>query len=306
MLRNLLLILWLLLMSMYIFSACRDKPDPCEEGIDSGEHVFQLKHDGVERAYTVYIPEALDVTTPAPLVLNFHGYLSNMEEQIVFSDMNATADTGGFVVAYPNGLADEDTGETSWNAGNCCSFGDERDDIGFVRALVAEIRENVCIDEKRIYSTGFSNGGFMSYYLACHAADLIAAIAPVAGVLGIPGEECTPSRHVPLIHFHGTADRIVPYDGGGPLPSMSVADTINVWTELNDCTDPPVETYNNGDAYCETYESCTDDIPVTLCTIAGLDHCWPGQSDCSVFGPPTSDISANDEMWNFFQQFSLP
>ncbi len=285
----------------------KENENPVNENPETGPYsVFQLEHDGIVREYTLYIPQTLDTTTPAPLVLNFHGYGSDMEEQMVFSDMNVTAETNGFVVAYPNGLVNAIDGPASWNAGDdCCAFGDtDRDDVGFVRAIVTEIMGMVSIDEKRIYSTGFSNGGFFSHYLACNAEDLIAAIAPVSGVLGIPQEDCSLMRSVPVMHFHGTADIIVPYDGDGMFELQSVAYTFDAWSDLNGCTGDPVETFNNGAALCETYENCDEGVEVTLCTIDGMDHCWPGQIDCPL--PTTTDILANDEMWDFFQRFSLP
>jgi polyhydroxybutyrate depolymerase len=215
--------------------------------------------------------------------------------------MSATADAHGFAVAYPAGLS------TSWNAGICCGAAAVGliDDVGFARAVVADASGKLCIDEKRVYSTGMSNGGYLSHRNGCESADLFAAIAPVAGVIGIPQQACAPSRPVPVIHFYGTADSLVPYAGGGALGSPSVADTDAGWAARNGCTGAPVTTYQQGLVHCETHEACDAGTQVTLCTVEGGGHCWPGQAACP-FGWSTTDISANDAMWEFFQGFSLP
>jgi polyhydroxybutyrate depolymerase len=163
----------------------------------------------------------------------------------------------------------------------------------------------VCVDQKRIYATGMSNGGFMSHRLGCERANRFAAIAPVAGVLGIPPGSCTPSRPMPIIHFHGTADTLEPYDGGGTSGFPSVAQTISGWSTRNGCSAAPTQTFSNGAAHCESTLDCTSGVEVVLCTIDGMGHCWPGQSFCP-FGNASTEISANQAMWEFFQRFALP
>lgn len=270
-----------------------------------GDGTYTLQHGGAEREYLLHVPAGYDGSKAVPLILNFHGYTSNMTQQQVFSGMNETSDANGFVVAYPNGLANPGGSLQSWNAGACCAFGDtDRDDLGFVDAVLADIAAKVCVDQKRTYATGMSNGGYLSHLLACKRADRFAAIAPVAGVLGIPSAECTPSRPMPVMHFHGTEDTLVPYNGGG-LANISVPQTIADWAARDECTGTPSETFKNGAAHCETTPSCGGGVEVVLCTIDGMGHCWPGQSFCP-FGNASTDIRANDAMWEFFQRFSLP
>lgn len=273
-------------------------------GAVDGNHT--LEHATGTRQYTLRVPPGHDGTTPLPLVIDFHGYTSNKEQQALFSALGATADAEGFVLVHPDGLTNPGTSDQSWNAGLCCAFGDEtRDDIGFVDALLDDVASKVCIDEKRVYATGMSNGGFMSHLLACERADRFAAIAPVAGVLGVPPESCQPSRPVPVIHFHGTQDSLVPYDGGGPGNFPSVPETSAGWAARNGCTGQPAETFANGTATCMTTAGCEGGVEVTLCTLEGMGHCWPGQAFCP-FGNGTTDISANDAMWQFFARFALP
>src|SRR5262249_14911081 len=150
--------------------------------------------------------------------------------------MDALADTEGFIVVYP------DSPDTSWAAGSCCSMyldggggNPNRDDVGFARALVDEISKDACIDSKRIYTTGMSNGGFMTQLLACEAADLFAAAVPVAGMVGV---DCKPSRAIPVMDFHGTADMTVPYDDSTMLGSegVGIPDMMSLWAMRDGCT----------------------------------------------------------------------
>jgi polyhydroxybutyrate depolymerase len=179
-----------------------------------------------------------------------------------------------------------------------------RDDVGFAKALVTVISTAACIDSKRVYATGMSNGGFMAHRLACEAADVFAAIAPVAGQMGV--SNCQPSRPVPVIHFHGTADATIRYD----MPQFS-AEGVDVpgmmqrWADRNGCTKGPDPTYMMGTVTCSTWSQCTGGVLVTLCTAEGMGHCWPGTTFCPS-GPFTTDISATRDGWAFMSQFVHP
>ena len=141
-----------------------------------------------------------------PLVLDFHGYLGSSGEQATFSQITPAADAAGVAIVLPQGVGN------SWNGGACCgqAASEDIDDVGFIRALVDAMDMHVCFDAARVYAMGMSNGGYISNRLGCEAADVFAAIGPVAGMIQIPFEECQPSRPVPVMHFHGTADLIVP------------------------------------------------------------------------------------------------
>ncbi|MDH3653476.1 MAG: hypothetical protein OEN21_04355 [Myxococcales bacterium] len=278
----------------------------CSDGtLDSSTTHVDLEFDGVTRSYEIHLPPGYDGTSPLPLVLNFHGFTSSGLGQQASSSMDVTADARGFVVAYPNGL------DQSWNAGLCCgrSATLDVDDVGFTRAVIEDISSRACIDPSRVYATGMSNGGFFSHRLACEAADVIAAVAPVAGVLGIEEEACNPARPIPIIHLHGTGDMLVPYDGGGLAGSQSVDDSTEGWLDRNGCSGERDITYQNGDATCETFEQCRADASVTVCTIEGAGHCWPGQP-CPTgrgdLGESTTDIDANEAMWGLFSTVQLP
>lgn len=275
----------------------------CESGtLDAGVTHVDLEAGGVMRSYELHVPPSYDGATPLPLVLSFHGYTSTGSAQEESTEMNDLADREGFLVAYPNGLYN------SWNAGTCCGQAAELgvDDVGFTRTLIEDIGARGCIDQRRVYATGMSNGGFFSYRLACEAADVIAAAAPVAAVMGVDEGACMPARPIPIIAFNGTGDPLVLYDGGGPGASPSVAETIAGWVDRDGCTAEPVVSYQNGDATCETVDQCEGDASVTLCTIEGGGHCWPGYP-CRLggIGESTTDINANEAMWGLFSRTSL-
>ncbi len=255
---------------------------------------------GAARRYLLHVPAGWDGASALPLVLNFHGYTYSADQQPDYTGMTPVADANGFAVAYPDGTGN------SWNGGACCgsAAGANLDDVGFARAVVADASSKICVDARRVYATGMSNGGFLSHRLACQAADVFAAVAPVAGVLGIDAGECTPSRPVPVMHFHGTSDLVVPYGGNPLLRYVSVADTVDGWAKRNGCTDAPTTTFTNGNAKCESRFACSGGAEVTLCTIQGMGHCWPGRTSCLFSG--STDISATDAMWPFFQKHALP
>ena len=203
------------------------------------------------------------------------------------------------IAVYPNGV------ENAWNAGACCGKAATGgiDDVGFVRALLDEVSRTLCIDHERVYATGMSNGGFFSHRLACDAADIITAVGPVAGPLGLADEDCQPTRPVPIIHFHGTADEVVPYEGnGGGFPA--VEPSLQGWAERNGCNPKSELTLEMDDVSCQTWNECDQDASVTLCTIDGFGHCWPGQEFC-LSGESTLTIRANAMMLDLFEQHTL-
>jgi polyhydroxybutyrate depolymerase len=275
------------------------------------------------RSYVLHVPPGYSGKA-TPLVINIHGFLSSASQQEAWSAMDSTADHENFIVAYPNGVGSP----PGWNAGTCCAFSDSsRDDVAFISAVIDDVAGQTCVALDRVYATGMSNGGFMSHNLACNLSDRIAAIGPVSGVIGVPPADCSPGRAMPIMEFHGTADPLVPYDGGAPSATLwsfvypnqppptfeSVGDTIAFWTAKDGCSGPPQQTFSNGDTTCETYGGCQDNAVVTLCTIANGGHTWPGGSTSAlpsiagtIVGKMTTSINASNELWNFFKTYKLP
>ncbi|MGE5181380.1 MAG: alpha/beta hydrolase family esterase [Acidobacteriota bacterium] len=265
------------------------------------DDVWTIQSGGLPRVVNVHVPASYDPANPMPLVMNFHGFTSDAIQEAVLSQMTAKADAAGFVVIYPYGTG----APLSWDAGACCGQAVQNhvDDIGFVKDVIATAEDRLCIDDARIYATGMSNGGFLSHRIGCELADRIAAIAPVAGVNGMA--TCNPSRPMPVIHFHGTADPLVPYTGSTSLGFISVADSFAAWGARDGCTGDPVETFRNGDSHCATYQQCAGGAEVTLCTVDNGGHTWPGGLPVPSLGYTTTDLSATDAMWEFFQAHPL-
>lgn len=274
---------------------CAGKAMPPHSG------VWTVDAGDLLRVVTVHVPPSYDPTRGTPLVLDFHGFTSDGVQEQILSRMTDKADEAGFIAMHPTGLGVP----RSWNAGACCGLAaaTEADDVAFVRALLDKASEELCIDPARVYATGMSNGAFFSHRLGCELSDRIAAIAPVAGTIGIP--VCSPTRAVPVIAFNGDADPLVPYTGSSTLGFPSVPEAFAAWAARNGCSGAPVETYAKGDARCLTYTQCTDDAHVTQCTIDGGGHTWPGGIPIPVFGKTSSDLSATDAMWEFFAAHPL-
>lgn len=281
--------------------------------LPAGETTRHLTHNGLARSYILYLPATANWSRPLPLVLVFHGGTGNAQSAIRMSGFNAIADQNGFAVVYPDGtgrLSDDKL--LTWNGGACCGYAQENntDDVGFARAVVTDVQSLVAIDSRRIYATGLSNGAIMSHRLACEAADLFAAIAPVAGTLNFA--PCQPARPVSVIEFHGTADQHIPYESGfGPqslvkVDFASVANSVEFWAGADGCKSPP-QTNSFGDIRHEIWTNCADSASVELYTIIGGGHAWPGGGDgWPGSDQPTATISASQLIWDFFAAHPQP
>lgn len=251
---------------------------------------FTLTHDGLTRSYRLYTPSGYNTDSIYPLVVNMHGYGSNAIEQEFYTAFNDVADSAGFLVVYPNGINE------TWNVSSTTGT----DDVGFISALIDTLDSQFNIDTERVYATGMSMGGFMSYRLACELEERIAAIASVTGLQAF--YPCNPDRPVPVMQFHGTEDPVVPYAG--------VPTTISNWVNYNTCpiepvvTDlPDIDTNDNSTVTASYYGPCEESTEVILYTIINGEHTWPGAS--YIIGVTNQDIKASYEIWNFFSKFTL-
>ena len=280
-----------------------------------GDHTRSLQVDAQTRSYLVHVPPKYDSASPTPVVLIFHGAGMNASMMQRFSGLNGKADKVGFVAVYPNGTGAGpfltfNSGGVEWKL-----MKKQPNDVAFVSQLLDDLATVVNVDPKRIYATGMSNGGMMCYRLAAEMSDRIAAIAPVAGTMAVA--EAKPKRPVPVLHFHGTEDRLVPY--GGPdqrvpkfLTFKSVEDSVATWVKLNGCQEEPAveelpDTADDGTRVTrKTYRGASG-AEVVLVTVTCGGHTWPGRGAPFVLiGRSTRDISANDMIWEFFSRHRLP
>ena len=265
-----------------------------------------LTHDGLDREYIMYIPESYDENEPAPLVFNFHGFGSNASQQEFYGDFRAIADTAGFIIVHPEGTVLN--GSTHFNVGGF-TIGSTVDDVGFTAAMIEKISNEMNIDSERIYSTGMSNGGFMSFLLACQLSDKIAAIASVTGSMTPQTfNECDPKHPTPVLQIHGTDDNVVPYQGA--IFSKSIDETLAYWIDYNNSNPTPEinELPNTNVDDGSTVEHFIYDggdagVITEHFKITGGAHTWPG----ALFVLPGTnlDFNASQEIWKFFSRYDI-
>lgn len=236
----------------------------------SGDTNRSLQVNGVARTYVLHVPQAYDSRSPSPLVVDFHGIGLSGAAERTMSPYPATLDPAGVVMAFPDGV--KGVAGTAWNVGPCCVTG--VDDVAFARAVVADVGQAVCIDRDRVYAVGVLTGGGMAHYVACHAADLFAAVAPAAfDLLAENVDDCLPQRAITEISFRGTDDPRVPYAGGAssliptmPVTFLGAVGTFDTWAGIDGCTGAASLPDANG---CARYSSCRDGVEVVLCTKQG-------------------------------------
>ncbi len=270
---------------------------------------------GRERTYHVHLPPDAQTGGPRPLVLVFHGGGGTGLGAARLYGFNQLADARGFLVVYPDGV------DSRWNDGRMPT-GERwvntllQDDVGFISALIDRLRDAFQIDPRRVYATGMSNGGIFSHRLGCELSGKIAAIAPVAGTIAAPeAPRCGPGAPVSIIEWHGTDDRFVPYGGGEILGRaadgrvLSVEETVALWARLNGCPGAvqrfnlaPLDPADATRVRRSTYSTCHLGSEVTLYTIEGGGHTWPGTAPLPLLGPTSRQINATQVIWEFFER----
>ena len=263
--------------------------------------------NGVNRSYRLYIPALYSSSNAVPLVFNFHGYTSTNQQQEVYADFRGIADTANFIIVHPQGL--DIGGGTGWNTFAAVST--NQGDLNFVEKMLTKISSDYNIDQDRIYSTGMSNGGFMSYDLACFMSNRFAAIASVTGgMTALHKNACQASHPTPVMQIHGTDDAVVAYNGSG-IGSLHVDSLVKFWVNFNNCNPTPtftavpdVVTTDNCTAEHYVYSGGTHGATVEFFKIIGGGHNWAG-APISINGNTNMDISASKEIWRFFSKYKL-
>ena len=297
-------------------AADRNKPasEPASPAADTpitgpGDYSFSFVHAGLTRLFRVHVPPGYSPATPMPVVFSFHGGGGNMDYQAndTYYGQVSKADQAGYVAVFPNGYSRFKGGKlATWNAGNCCGQARDQDvdDVGFIREIVKRLSAQPGIDAKRIFANGISNGGMMSYRLACEMPDVFKAIASVAGTDNT--KACAPKVPISILHIHAKDDELELFSGGAGRKSdkvtafVSVPDSIAKWVQLNGCSATPKRVFENTGAYCDAYSPCRGGVEVKLCVTETGGHSWPGGKKPRGNTPGSTALSATDVISDFF------
>ena len=265
-----------------------------------------INHDGQQRDYILYVPESYTGDSPVPLIFNFHGYSNTAGLQMRYGDFRSIADTAGFIIVHPQGTLLR--GITHWNVGGW-TVGSTTDDVGFTEALISFIASEYNVDLARVYATGMSNGGYMSFLLACQLSNKIAAIASVTGSM-TPEifNDCNPQHPTPVLQIHGTTDAVVPYYGANW--TKPIDKVMEYWVNYNNCsltaattTLPNINVIDGSIVEHIVYDGGDNNSTAEHFKVKGGGHTWPGTA---LVGPGTNyDFDASAEIWKFFSRYDL-
>ena len=286
--------------SFILFISCESSEENTqvdEDGIITGLQTKTFSHDNVNRNYLVYIPNSYDSEIDYPLMFLFHGFGGIASQFMNTADMRDLAESKNFIVVYPQGLDLAGTG-SHWNCSNPSADNkSDVDDIGFIENLIDQLLiDYPVIDNKRIYAAGYSNGGFMSYYLACNS-NKFAAIGSVAGtMLDDSYQNCNAQFPTAMINIHGTDDFDVPYVGNSYYPS--IPDVVDWWKNFNNATNEDLLTNQDGTIEQYIYYDDAGDRFVEHIKVIGGGHYWDDKLNYEAKN--TSGL-----IWEFVSNFDI-
>jgi polyhydroxybutyrate depolymerase len=266
------------------------------KGLSSQRFTFE----GVQRTFVRYVPPSYDGTRPVPVVFEFHGYGSSALVQVFYGNFMSLANRYGFVIVAPNGQGSDRHFNLTGEPGL-------QDDVAMIGALLDHVEATMCVDQTRVYATGMSDGGAVTSALACHDPDRFAAFGAVAVVVYQSGCAATP---VPIMAFAGTADPVVPFNGGvvnccGNPTLAGAPSAIAGWAQHDGCAATPVVDPLASEVQRRTYTGCRGGAAVVFYVIEGGGHTWPGSIPEPSLGLTTHQIDATTTMWSFLRSYSL-
>ena len=268
-------------------------------------------HNNIIREYYIYIPSSYTPSSNAPLMFVLHGYGSSATDIMFYSSFQNLAEEDSYIIVYPQGSLIN--GVTHWNVGGLTIgptpisallnsfkyFFFPTNDVDFIETIIELVDNEYFINNERIYSTGMSNGGYMSYHLACNT-NLFAAVASVSGSMTPETyNNCSPTNATSILQIHGLQDFTVPYTG---LPwSKTIPEVMGYWSEYNNCNEDPLSSITDlsdgSYIYFDSYQNCSNTVGVNLISHSTMGHTWPSINNHSM--------SATAEVWSFFKDYDL-
>jgi poly(3-hydroxybutyrate) depolymerase len=278
-------------MSKWRHHVSKHKPTqlPTTGDYPPGEHSFEIDRPEGTRSYYVWVPNSYaNSSDNFPVHLSFHGLGDSCYNFGHATGLISFAESHNFLFVYPCG-SDGLIG-TAWNAGTCCLFPSEVDDVGFARAIVQKMQGDFRVDTTRVFASGFSNGAMMAEILGCEAPDLVRATASVSGVVELlPGNAgglrtCSTdyakfNKPISTVNIHGTFDFVVPWTGDELLGFPPVPDDFAAWAKNNHCKGNPVTTFTNGSFTNQQYQKCDAGSIIEVVINNGGGHSWPRSRD---------------------------
>jgi polyhydroxybutyrate depolymerase len=284
-------------------SSVQETSATCTRPHKSGQFAQAFTFEGKSRTYQLYVPPAYKGTSKVPLVFDFHGFGSNAVQQMVYGNFKPEANKSNFLIVAPDGQ--DGAGGRHFNLSGETGL---QNDLTMVQSLLTHIEATFCVNASRVYATGMSDGGAMTSLLACVAPDKFAAFAPVAVIIYCGSPK---SRAVPIVSFNGTADPVVPFNGGAVhccggavLQSKPVA--MANWAAHDHCNPKFTDTTLGTEVVRRTWSGCATSSATIHYIIVGGGHTWPGSIPIKSFGLTTKQIDASSLIWKFFSAYTLP
>lgn len=311
---------FLLLVSFLLISVNSCSKDNSQDDSLGEFNTKTLKHDGVERAYRVYLPNNYKISTPTPMVLALHGgggTGANFEDDVSAGTLTAAAEARGIILVMPDGI------DKRWNSGRPEIFNGavSYDDVGFISQVIDFMIKEYSIDASRVYATGISNGGFMSVRLALELSDKLAAVAPVTAQMAMIHENKQPQLPISIMIVNGTEDPLVPFEGGQVTVPFLGQDlnrgevltteaTIDKFRGFNQCMNPAETDLlldnipdDGTEVEITKYDGCEQGTEIVLVKVIGGGHTWPSGAQylpVRTVGVVSQEINASEMILDFF------
>ena len=297
--------------STFTVNVTNDENDDADNSspscIDQSQNTLfcELVWEDINREFYIVNPNNLTSDSQVPLLISLHGGADYADANMQYTGFLDIIDEKGFVAIFPQGTIAEGKGDTGWYAGGDCS-GLEVCDLSFIERLIDYSIESLNIDKNRVYVSGFSNGAFMVYTLACFLSDKIAAFAPVSGSMSPDDYQiCNPQRPIPVIHIHGINDDSIPVQGSDYVTPLQ--DVSSYLSSINNCAQNSVvdgeDTNEDGYAwYSEISSDCNDNVTVNFTYLENFGHNWPSTESSKGGG---ADIDAASFIWEFLFNYDI-